>query len=117
MLTQTAQMRLLYLADLRAHRHGDLTSGIRWERADHGPFNKSVRLLPRKVDIGTDSSVAFRQHATAVVEAYARLSNDDLGFVVKGTAPMRKAPRRGDMLDLDATSTNDSSVAVTSPAD
>lgn len=115
-LTKTAQMRLLYLTDLRAHRHGcqDL-SGVVWERAAHGPYNKSVGFLPRKVDLVECANSEYRQHATAVVAAYGRTSNDDLGMICKGSAPMRKAPRSGDVLDLHAISTNDTSAPVTSP--
>lgn len=116
-LTKTAQTRLLYLTDLRAQRHGceDL-SGITWERAAHGPYNKSVGFLPRKVDIVEGANAEYRAHAAAVVAGYGRKSNDDLGMICKGSAPMRKAPRAGDILDLSATSTNDTSAPVTSPA-
>jgi hypothetical protein len=115
-LTKTAQMRLLYLADLRAYRHGchDL-SGLTWERAEHGPFNRSVGLLPRKVDIEIDVASEWAGHARAVVLAYGRRSHEELGMICKGSAPMRKAPKRGDVLDLGATSTNDLSAAVTNP--
>ena len=115
-LTQTARVRLLYLTDLRAYRHGVRElSGLTWERADHGPFNRSVGLLPRKVGVDRDDPTGYRDHALAVVSAYCRLSNDDLGTICKGSAPMRKAPKRGDWLDLSATSTNDLSAAVTAP--
>lgn len=116
-LTKTAQTRLLYLTDLRAHRHGcQHLSGLTWERGPVGPFNKSVGLLPRKVDAKADEGAEYRGHAAAVVSGYARLSNGDLGMVCKGSAPMRKAPRVRDLLDLSARSTNDTSAAVTDPA-
>ena len=115
-LTKTAQTRLLYLTDLRAHRHSCAhSSGLVWLRAEHGPYNTSAGLLPRKVAVDLDDATGYREHAIAVVKAYCRLSNDDLGMVCKGSAPMRKAPKRGDLLDLDATSTNDTSATVTSP--
>lgn len=116
MVTKTAQMRLLYLTDLRAHRFGDTTSGVLWERAAHGPFNKSVGFFPRKVELDPGPEPAYYDHARAVVSAYARLGNDDLGLVCKGSAPMRKAPKPRDMLDLDSTSTNDTSAPITSPS-
>jgi len=115
MLTKTAQMRLLYLTDLRAQRHGDETSGVLWERAAHGPFNRSVGFFPRKVDVNLGRDAAYYGHAVAVVGAYAKMGNDDLGLVCKGSAPMRKAPNKGDRLDLASTSTNDTSAPVTSP--
>ena len=115
-LTKTTQGRLLYLTDLRALRHGsELSSGLTWERADHGPYNRSVGLLPRKVEADSVRWAEYRDHATAVVSAYARFGNDALGSVCKGSAPMREAPRRGDVLDLEATSTNDTSAPVTCP--
>lgn len=115
-LTKTAQTRLLYLTDLRAHRHGcEQSSGLVWERAEHGPFNRSAGLLPRKVDLDPSEHAEYGGHAQAVVSAYGRLSNNDLGLVCKGSAPMRRAPKRGDELDLGATSTNDTSAPVTSP--
>jgi len=115
-LAKTTQSRLLFLTDLRAYRHGsELSSGLVWERADHGPYNKSAGLLPRKVDVDPSKHAEYRDHASAVVSAYARLSFDDLGMVCKGSAPMRKAPRRGDVLNFDAESTNDTSAPVTYP--
>lgn len=115
-LTKTTQGRLLFLTDLRAYRYGcNLSSGLVWERAEHGPYNKSVGLLPRKVDVDFDGHAEYRNHATAVVSAYCRLGNEALGMVCKGSAPMRKAPRRGDLLDLRAVSTNDTSAPVTAP--
>lgn len=115
-LTKTTQSRLLYLTDLRAHRHGcEHLSGLTWERASHGPYNKSAGLLPRKVDVNPEESGEYRDHAAAVVSAYARLNNEGLEMVCKGSAPMRKAPRIRDVLDLNATSTNDTSAAVTDP--
>jgi hypothetical protein len=116
MLTKTAQMRLLYLTDLRAHRYGDASSGVRWERGAHGPFNRSVGFIPRNVELDPSQDPAYRDHARAVVSAYARLGNDDLGLVCMGSAPMRKAPKRGDMLDLSSISTNDTSAPITSPS-
>lgn len=115
-LTKTMQSRLLFLTDLRAYRFGsEQSSGIVWERADHGPYNKSVGFLSRKVEVDPNAYAEYREHALTVVSAYARLSNDHLGMVCKGTAPMRKAPRRGDVLDFDAKSTNDTSAPVTFP--
>lgn len=115
-LTKTAQTRLLYLTDLRAYRFGCAeSSGLIWQRAEHGPYNASVGLLPRKVSVDLDDPTGYREHAAAVVMAFGRLSNDDLAMVCKGSAPMRKAQRRGDLLDFDAKSTNDTSANVTSP--
>jgi hypothetical protein len=115
-LTKTTQGRLLYLTDLRALRHGsELTSGLVWERADHGPFNRSVGFLTRKVEVDLVQYAEYRDHASAVVAAYARVGNDALGMVCKGSAPMRKAPNRGDVLNLRAESTNDTSAPVTYP--
>lgn len=116
MLTKTAKMRLLYLSDLRAQRHGDPTSGIVWERAMHGPFNRSVGFFPRDVEVDLSQERPYCDHARAVVSAYARLGNDDLGLVCKGSAPMRKAPKPGDILDLSSTSTNDTSSPITNPS-
>lgn len=115
-LTKTTQLRLLYLTDLRAHRHGcHLSSGLTWERASHGPYNRSATLLPRKVEVKPEDNGEYRDHARAVVAAYARLGNQDLEMVCKGSAPMRKAPQIGDVLDLDSVSTNDLSAPITSP--
>lgn len=114
-LSKTAQMRLLYLADLRAVRHGcKTTTGIAWERADHGPFSRSVQYLAKNVEL-PEAEDCWQAHARAVLEAYARTSHEDLGTLCKGSAPMRKAASRGDLLDLEATSPNDLTASVTAP--
>lgn len=115
-LTKTTQERLLYLTDLRAFRHGsEWASGLVWERGDYGPHNRSVKLLARNVNVNLNKYVEYFEHASAVVSAYAQLDNEALGMVCKGSAPMRKAPRRGDELDFRAESTNDISAPVTYP--
>lgn len=115
-MPKTTQARLLYLADLRARRYGcDEISGLTWVRTSNGPFDRSLAYLPQNVTVSELADPEWRAHAAAVVAAYGRLSHQDLGTVCKGSAPMRKSQRDGDVLDLNATSTNDLTAAVTQP--
>jgi hypothetical protein len=114
-LTKTSQMRLMYLTDLRAQRHGSQTTGLVWELASHGPFCRTVAFLPKQAQTDLAHAPDWFEHAQAVTSTFGHLDNAELGRVCMGSSPVRKANRLGDVLDLDVRSTNDPTAASTFP--
>lgn len=114
-MTKTATMRLMYLTDLRAQRHGTTTTGLVWELASQGPFCRAVGYLARQVDVDLVEPPVWFEHAKAVTAAFGSLDNVALGRVCRSSSPVRKAIRLGDELDLGVKSTNDPTAAATYP--
>jgi len=115
-ITPTSMMRMMYLTDLRAARHGSATTELGWEKSSQGPFCRTVGYLAKNVEVDLSEAPPWYEHAQAVVAAFGKLSNTDLGLVCKASAPVRKAARVGDDLDLTVRSTNDPTAAATFPA-
>lgn len=114
-ITPTSIMRMLYLTDLRAARYESPLTGLVWERAAHGPYCRTVSYIAKNVEVDFGKAPAWYGHAQAVVTAFGRLSNTEMGLVCKASSPVRKAPKIGDVLDLTVKSTNDPTAKATYP--